>query len=151
MRNRNEPGFTLIELLIVVAIIGIIAAVAIPNLLNAIDQGKQKRTMADLRAIGSAVESYSVDTTIYPTAGNINALRTVVLPTYIRVWPATDGWSYPMVYTPAGALGQGYTLRSVGKDGFPEGAPAGGSTGDFDCDIIFVDGQFMQWPAGMQR
>ena len=43
--RKNAPGFTLIELLIVVAIIGIISAVAIPNLMNAIDKAKQKRTM----------------------------------------------------------------------------------------------------------
>ena len=60
MKNRNAKGFTLIELLIVVAIIGIIAAIAIPNLLNAIDRGKQKRTMADLRSIGTAVEEYAI-------------------------------------------------------------------------------------------
>ncbi|OYV98709.1 MAG: hypothetical protein B7Z68_00255, partial [Acidobacteria bacterium 21-70-11] len=47
---RKQKGFTLIELLIVVAIIGIIAAIAIPNLLNAINRGRQKRTMADMRS-----------------------------------------------------------------------------------------------------
>ncbi|PYT07794.1 MAG: hypothetical protein DMF49_07090 [Acidobacteria bacterium] len=59
MRSK-QTGFTLIELLIVVAIIGIIAAIAIPNLLNAIDRGKQKRTMADIRSVGTAVEEYAV-------------------------------------------------------------------------------------------
>ncbi|MBZ5641051.1 MAG: prepilin-type N-terminal cleavage/methylation domain-containing protein, partial [Acidobacteriia bacterium] len=63
--KRNNRGFTLIELLIVVAIIGIIAAIAIPNLLNAIDRGKQKRTMADIRSIGTAVESYAIDNNYY--------------------------------------------------------------------------------------
>ena len=64
---RKNRGFTLIELLIVVAIIGIIAAIAIPNLLNAINRGRQKRTMADIRTIGTAIEAYAVDHASYPT------------------------------------------------------------------------------------
>ncbi len=74
MKIRNSKGFTLIELLIVVAIIGIIAAIAIPNLLNAIDRGKQKRTMADMRSIGTAVESYAIDSNIYPVGGTLAAV-----------------------------------------------------------------------------
>ena len=72
---RRQSGFTLIELLIVVAIIGIIAAIAIPNLLNAIDRSKQKRTMADMRSIGTACEEYAIDNNFYPnTAGTRAAL-----------------------------------------------------------------------------
>ena len=68
MKKRNNKGFTLIELLIVVAIIGIIVAIAIPNLLNAIQRAKQKRTMADMRSAGTAAEAYAVDFNHYPAA-----------------------------------------------------------------------------------
>ena len=148
---NKQKGFTLIELLIVVAIIGIIAAIAIPNLLNAIDRGKQKRTMADMRSIGTSVEAYAVDTNHYPTAANIGAVETVLEPVYIGTLPLVDGWQNAMVYQPGATAGAGYTVRSVGKDGATEGSPAGGSTGDFDCDLLFVNGQFVQWPEGMQQ
>jgi type IV pilus assembly protein PilA len=59
--RRREKGFTLIELLIVVAIIGIIVAIAIPNLLNAIQRAKQKKSMAEIRTIATAAEAYAVD------------------------------------------------------------------------------------------
>src|SRR2546428_6919982 len=93
----NRSGFTLIELLIVVAIIGIIAAIAIPNLLNAIDRGKQKRTMADIRSVGTAVEEYALDNNFYPiqaTQGNLNPTITEAIePVYIKVAPSNDGWN----------------------------------------------------------
>ena len=86
--KKTQGGFTLIELLIVVAIIGIIAAIAIPNLLNAIDRGKQKRTMADIRSIGTAVEAYAVDVNFYPRNLTFGPVPTTVAahiePTFIR-------------------------------------------------------------------
>ena len=147
--KRSEKGFTLIELLIVVAIIGIIAAIAIPNLLNAIDRGKQKRTMADMRSIGTAVESYAVDNNVYPAVNTIAALQTIVeAGAYIKNMPAADGWSNTFGVTSAT---NEYTLLSTGKDTANTSSCATGTTKVFSDEICFINGQFLRYPAGSQQ
>ena len=61
-----KAGFSLIELLIVVAIIGILAAIAIPNFLNAQVRAKHSRALADIKSIATALECYRVDESDYP-------------------------------------------------------------------------------------
>ena len=148
MRFRNSKGFTLIELLIVVAIIGIIAAIAIPNLLNAIDRGKQKRTMADMRSIGTAVESYAVDNNVYPVAGTALILQGLVQPVYIKTMPLNDGWNNTFVVD---SVSTQYTISSNGKDGASGGCVTGTMTTLFNQDICFANGQFIQYPQGTQQ
>ena len=66
-RGRNDSaGFTLIELLIVVAIIGILAAIAVPNFLNAQLRAKIARVEADIHAQATALEQYRLDNNRYP-------------------------------------------------------------------------------------
>ncbi len=148
----NQKGFTLIELLIVVAVIGIIAAIAIPNLLNAIDRGKQKRTMADLRNMGTAIEEYSVDNGYYPAAATLAALSDQVTPSYVRALPTGDGWSNTFEVDSVAGL---YTVASCGRGatGVCTSACTGscGETGNFTDDIILSNGRFVQWPEGSQN
>ena len=131
-----------------VAIVGIIAAIAIPNLLNAIDRGKQKRTMADLRTMGTAIESYSIDNNVYPVSTAMSTLETFIEPVYIRTAPLTDGWT--RTFQVASAIGE-YTICSGGKDGQTCTSDAGGATQSFNDSIVFSNGSFVQWPEGTQQ
>jgi type II secretion system protein G len=65
-KTERAGGFTLIELLIVVAIIAILAAIAVPNFLEAQTRSKVSRAAADLRSIRTAVEAYYIDNNAYP-------------------------------------------------------------------------------------
>lgn len=64
-----QKGFTLIELLIVVAIIAILAAIAVPNFLEAQTRAKVARVMSDMRSIATGLETYHIDTNHYPPHG----------------------------------------------------------------------------------
>jgi prepilin-type N-terminal cleavage/methylation domain-containing protein len=76
---RRQRGFTLIELLIVVAIIAILAAIAVPNFLEAQTRSKIARVQADMRALCTALEAYRVDNNEYPrNIGSIDDPRRLI-------------------------------------------------------------------------
>lgn len=69
MKNIGQKAFTLIELLIVVAIIAILAAIAVPNFLEAQTRAKVSRVKADMRSAATGLESYAIDWNTYPYDG----------------------------------------------------------------------------------
>jgi type II secretion system protein G len=161
--RKKSSGFTLIELLIVIAIIGILAAIAIPNLLNALQRGKQKRTMADIRNLATAIESYNVDNNLYPDATACPAgiptgaavattSFTLLKPTYIALPPTTDGWGAALDYGTDGPKQQ-YIIISGGRNKNIEVNPPSvcGTTTDFNSDIVYSNGVFLLYPDGPQH
>jgi len=88
----GRKGFTLIELLIVVAIIGILAAIAVPNFLNAQVRAKVAKAEADLQALSTALEMYHVDRNAYPAFINDQGVN--INPVNRRLIPLTTPISY---------------------------------------------------------
>ena len=141
MRKQTEHGFSLIELLIVVAIIGIIAAIGIPMLMDAVDRSKQRRSMGDMRSIAVANGTYNVDQQDY--APNLASL---VGGEYLQNAIVNDGWGNAFQYN---TTGDAYDLTSLGSDGAAgPAAPVPWVNDPFEPDIVLADGTFTQAPEG---
>ena len=136
---RREKGFTLIELLIVVAIIGIIAAIAVPNLLTAIQRSKRSRTAADIRAIGTALGTYQVDNNRFPIKSTSGDFSSTTLPDSYYEGATKDAWGKAFQYE-TDANGNEYTLSSYGKDNVADASSSFNS--EFDSDIVYKNGSF---------
>ncbi|HKY31910.1 MAG TPA: prepilin-type N-terminal cleavage/methylation domain-containing protein [Candidatus Polarisedimenticolia bacterium] len=145
VHQTGSKGFTLIELLVVVAIIGVITAIAIPALQTALDKGKQRSTMADMRGIATGVQMYEIDHSIFPDDGTpATTLSTLLQPHTKALMPHNDHWLHAYEYHSDNFTW--YSLESFGKDGIDGVDITPATRLQFELDLVYATGSFSNAP-----
>ncbi len=144
-------------------VLGIVAAIAIPNFIMAKEKAKQARAVNEVRAIGEAVQRYQADNGSCPDTGHeegayysivdVSKLEEALVPKYIAVLPAKDPWNTAYSYG-VSEDDASFIVICNGSDGvsslerIPE-EPV--TTACFEDEIIFENGDFVQKPEGQQK
>ncbi len=126
-------GFTLLEVMVVIVILGIMAAMIAPNVLNRRVPAQQQKVRTDLAALSSALDMYQLDNFSYPTTDQgLQALITSPSPDlvgypqggYLRKNNIKDPWGRDYIYISPGQQGGEFDIFTYGRDGAPGGEGA---------------------------
>ena len=134
LRKMTKAAFTLLELMIVIVILGLLATVIMPKILDRPEQARRIKALVEINVIESALAQFKLDTGAFPTTSQ--GLDSLVSDPGVKGYKADgylektpiDPWSSKYVYLCPGVHGKDYDLESFGKDG------QDGGTGD-NADI----------------
>lgn len=139
MQTNRQTGFTLIEVMVVVVILGILAAIIVPKVMDKPDQARIVKAHQDIRAIQSALEMYRLDNYVYPTTDQ--GLKALVKKPSSNPEPPhwkqyldrlpRDPWGRPYQYLNPGVHGA-IDIWSYGADGQPGGTGVNADVGNWD-------------------
>jgi general secretion pathway protein G len=142
-RSTGQRGFTLIEIMVVVVIIGLLAAVIVPQVVDKVDQARVAKAKQDITSLETALTMYRLDNSKYPTTDQgLAALSTQPTDPNIRHWRpggyikriSKDPWGNDYQYVYPGTHGGEYDLYSLGADNQPGGEGTDADVGNWNAE-----------------
>ncbi len=139
--GQHQSGFTLIEIMVVVVIIGILASVVVPRIMDNPDKARAAKAKNDIQALESALELYRLDNYVYPTTDQ--GLEALISPPTSAPEPPnwkrggyikkllTDPWGNDYLYLSPGEHGE-IDIYSLGADGAIGGEGPASDIGSWD-------------------
>ncbi len=138
--KRDQRGFSLIELMIVIVILGLLASMLVPKIMDRPNEARVTKCKLDMKALESALKLYKLDTGRYPTTEQ--GLMALIKKPESRPVPRNyrkggyldsttvpaDPWGYEYIYRSPGSNDRPYEIISLGADGMEGGE-------DYDADI----------------
>ena len=140
-QKLSNTGFTLIELMIVVVILGMLATIIMPKILDRPEQARRMKAKVDIRSIEAALALFKTDTGRFPTTSE--GLEVLVSNPGIKNYNSegyldkvpSDPWGNKYVYTSPGVNGRDYELKSYGNDGEDGGVEDSADIESWNLDV----------------
>jgi general secretion pathway protein G len=141
--SPRQRGFTLIEIMVVVIIIGLLAAVIVPQFLGRVDDARAAKAKQDIQAIETALTMFKLDNFVYPTTEmGLKALAQKPDSPLIKNWRSggylqrvtKDPWGNDYLYVRPGQHGTDYDLYTLGADAQPGGEGPNADIGNWNLD-----------------